>query len=200
MTSKTSQIQPPAEEALPRRSAFGRLFTLAAAVSLLLSVWVAFGWYRSSTRSGPFARMQVGTQSLAFYGGNLVYRRGVRPPGMFGGEPRFRGGSAPDGRFLPSRRVARVACLPLALALAVLPAAWLVRQSNRPLGKDERCPWCGYDIRATPFRCPDCGTELPAPKRASSTGEQQPARGAPDALTDHRHRSSHWLEERWARE
>lgn len=50
------------------------------------------------------------------------------------------------------------ALLPLAWIILRLRSRWRERQQNR-LGV---CPACGYDIRATPDRCPECGTTIPA--------------------------------------
>jgi hypothetical protein len=60
-------------------------------------------------------------------------------------------------------------CWFVALALAVPPCLWIVRRLVRR--RRERrtglglCPACGYDLRATPGRCPECGT-VPAVKEA----------------------------------
>ena len=52
----------------------------------------------------------------------------------------------------------------LALLFAVLPAASL-RRRLRPKRRPGLCPSCGYDLRATPDRCPECGA---VPAKASA--------------------------------
>jgi len=55
----------------------------------------------------------------------------------------------------------RVPFWPLLVAFAVLPFTWVVstiRQCRRKeLLAAGRCAQCGYDLRATPHRCPECG-------------------------------------------
>ena len=57
----------------------------------------------------------------------------------------------------------------LTLAFALLPARWLMKRFRTGPRSCNLCPTCGYDLRATPERCPECGTA--AALRVTANGQ-----------------------------
>jgi hypothetical protein len=102
---------------------------------------VAFGL----TGGGPTAR-----------GAGFVFEReDASIPGPFVGI---------GGLGMPGRRVGWLLVIPhwmVVLVLATLPTLWLFRRFRADLPERRRrrglCPACGYDVRATPDLCPECG-------------------------------------------
>ena len=53
----------------------------------------------------------------------------------------------------------------IALLFAILPAWRFAATRRKP--DSSSCPQCGYDLRATPERCPECGTAFTTPASAT---------------------------------
>jgi hypothetical protein len=92
--------------------------------------------------------------SPVVYGFNFAHF--ANPPTMGGSFP-GRPGSSGIQLIVP------LWCLLLAFALIASPGVWSWnrRRRNRRRRIAHRCTACGYDLRATPERCPECGT-IPA--------------------------------------
>jgi len=115
--------------------------------------------YRAFPIQTPEAKLWKGyTSHLGFIAES--HRVGLRPKGSPPGTP--------PTRFMDTKVVGAPWWF-IALALLIMPNLWLRKRArmrrNQELGL---CVQCGYDLRASPHRCPECGTE-----RVLATDEQR---------------------------
>ena len=147
-----------------------RLLTLAAAASLLLCVGTLALWVRSY-RIADAAFYYDGWRlwwAQSWAGGIKLYLSSTEWPktgfSYIGDEPQSWAGRAREFNFsLDFGSLPGITFPHWVLCTATgIPAMLLIRTSRRrrPAGV---CPACGYDLRATPARCSECGAVPAAP-------------------------------------
>jgi hypothetical protein len=164
-----------------------RLLNLAAGVSLLLAIGILFLWVRSHGRHESISRswntpteqyrltIQWLYSSLSFTIMRFPDARGsvaatylylnYTASGFTGDAPvPLRWLALPPVRFQQIRSfsngVTRVTIADWLLLLPTLPLPLFALARHRRRRQRETsnlCPTCGYDLRATPDRCPECG-------------------------------------------
>ena len=157
-----------------------RLFTLASAVSAVLCVATCVLWFKSYDSRIGFSRPGIaGFWGMSCEAGWLeleVCDVAINDPGF--------GLYASDGSFWQfggfdyakntfARYHNRIDCYfrsrcdTAVLLTGVFPAIWTwtnLRRRMRAAGQGV-CLGCGYDLRATPNRCPECGAVPPSKLR-----------------------------------
>jgi hypothetical protein len=164
------------------------LFTALSALSLLvcvvtLALWMRSYWVNDSFDWGrPTVRHSIGSNRGNIWWDRIditkspqaSFSRGTgydrHPAGAFndtfpptwsfaGFAWRHAVFSLTPGSGAVDTRNLRVPDWSIALAMLVLPGLWLMTRRLRNRRADGLCRRCGYDLRATPGRCPECGTE-----------------------------------------
>jgi hypothetical protein len=156
-----------------------RVFNVIALLSALLLAWACWAWVRSyQPRHMAFeasrGRLYVmfwegGSRPLAteFWPGSTFATRAhelfgdVINPSRQGQGREWLGFGYAEGR-TPSIPTVRIVAIPLWFIVAVtgaVPVAWLIGGARRRRRvRENRCLNCGYDLRASAGRCPECGT------------------------------------------
>jgi len=124
----------------------------------------------SGRRSAPDLTPVPGGPTLQFAGLTATFRRDTQS--IIPGVSTLRPGERPSP-LPPVTTVTREFLIPywlLLLVTATLPALWLRSALRRRRGARRlaagQCTHCGYDLRSSPDRCPECGRPAPAHRPA----------------------------------
>jgi hypothetical protein len=162
-----------------------RLFNLAAAVSLLLCLGAVGLGVRSVYRKDKLEYVSATGRLVLLIStsGRLDVMYNPSWPGEEGfthirGLPSGVGATDYSRRFLGfggrrepnGRGFVNVPYWFIALVCAVLPMLTIRAAVRRRKARPGVCTTCGYDLRATPDRCPECGANVNPMSRASSDG------------------------------
>jgi hypothetical protein len=109
-------------------------------------------------RSGQMVLPRLSTGGPIAYDGAYARATQLGYPGPISN-------NSPDWAMTKGWEVKLPLAYPIALA-AVMPAVWAVSGAfraarRRRLAAKGRCAACGYDLRATSGRCPECGRAMP---------------------------------------
>jgi hypothetical protein len=162
-----------------------RVFTVLSVLSLLLCLATLSLWVRNYWRADVLAWELVDTRGVShftYFGSWAGYfglihfdskGRSYKPPGAPIADPwtwtvhlklewptkLYQRRDSTNALFT---RTTRSFCLPKGLFVvlfALLPTLWITRTiRDRRRHRQGVCARCGYDLRATPERCPECGT------------------------------------------
>ena len=128
-----------------------RVFNIACAVSLVLALAAVGVWVRSHYALDVW-RETVGADGHGAAWGSWK--------GRFGRMISFPHSST--GQRMYAFTTGETHYLSLLRLFAVLPFLWLLVRAiewEQRRRNPQKCGNCGYDLRATPGRCPECGTE-----------------------------------------
>jgi hypothetical protein len=150
-----------------------RLLSIASVLSLLLCVASTALWIRSYLVHDTIGSVQKSrARELHLCRGQFVYLWGPTPlrDTRWGWQQSLPSGEAPQSgsgfywalRPVMGPKAIGAPCWLLVLISAIPPWRWLAVQRRRINRKRMGlCLACGYDLRASKDRCPECGTPIP---------------------------------------
>jgi hypothetical protein len=128
-----------------------RLFNILSVISLYLCVTVGVVW--NATYRLPKSVPIGGGYVLILYKGRFLF---MPPPSIINGVDTFTFTAKPHAIYLLDKTLSSFWLM--TLLTGILPVIWLVRVFFVRDPLLNCCRVCGYDLRATPERCPECGT------------------------------------------
>jgi hypothetical protein len=152
------------------------LFTSLAAVSLALCLFTVFVWVLGEFHIYGYG-LDLGDRTLQMSSGRGTLRFNLLKngpnskwqTGIFDyGAPTLSYASY-EYRVEATETTVFVTHWTVATVLALTPLVWFILVWRRKRGtKSGRCPVCGYDLRGTPDRCPECGAVPQAKPQAAA--------------------------------